>query len=131
MNKEDALRGLRDILDDFLVYNRLIPELVDIVAKSGNEKAFFQCLINRLTFLSRYGIRAAGQHEEFEIIGDGLCSIHLDKKSFNIRILYSFMPDHRPVLLLGFYERAGKKKTDYTPYLEPAKQRFRELKGEK
>ena len=62
----------------------------------------------------------------FEHIGQGIYSMRLHAKGYNIRILYGFLSDEKPVLLLAFYERAGKRKTDYTPYLDPARKRLEE-----
>lgn len=129
MNKDDTLSYLVRYLCGFLYHEGLIEELLKIIAVSGAELQFFKLLLVRLRQLSSLGIHAV-KLREFEKIGSGLYSMHFAGTNFNIRILYAFMPDDRPVLLIPFYERAGKRKTDYTPYIEPALSRFAELKEE-
>lgn len=97
--------------------------MLSIIASSGNELKIFRLLTVRLQYLTQNGVLAC-QHEEFEPIGDGIYSMHLAGKGFNIRILYSFMLNKEPVLLLCFYERAGKRKTNYTPYISAARERL-------
>ena len=65
---------------------------------------------------------------EFEPLGGGLYSMHLSGQGYNIRILYGFMPNGQPVLLLAFHERAGKAKTDYSSHIPEAQKRFAEYK---
>ena len=129
MNRENVFQALLRYLSNFLLFPSFISELADIIAGSGYEKKFFNLLISRLIQLSALGINAI-QLKEFENIGRGLYSLHLYKKEFNIRFLYAFMPNGQPVLLLPFFERAGKKKTDYTPYIEPALSRLAQVKEE-
>lgn len=125
MNRHDIMSLLLNALSQFDVHPRLAEELVKIVAGSGYEGKFIKLLITRLAFLSRYGVDAV-KHEEFELIGSGIFSMHLAQTGFNIRILYSFFPNGQPCLLISFHERAGKRKTDYTTYTAPATARFKE-----
>ena len=107
MNKDDVLELLLALLGNVIYSTRLVPEIVDIIAKNGQELNFAKTLAIRLRMLS----------------------MHLDNKIYNIRILYAFLPSQQPALLLAFYERGGKRKTDYSPYIEPAKARLEELTG--
>lgn len=127
MNKECVIDWLLSHLGTFGYNDRFLTELGNLIAASGIEKRFFSLMVARLKQLSCLGINAANL-EEFENIGGALYSMHISGKGFNIRILYSFLPNREPVLLLAFHERAGKNKTDYTPYLEPAKQRLQAMK---
>lgn len=127
MNRELFMLRLLHELSNFRYFDGLITEILDLLAQSGKEAAFLSLLTMRLRQLSVWGIYAA-EHEGFENIGGGLFSLHLQRKEFNIRILYAFLPNSQPVLLLAFYERAGKKKTDYTPYISPALSRFKRIK---
>ena len=70
----------------------------------------------------------AVQSKEFESIGNGLFSMHLTGSGYNIRVLYSFLQNQQPILLSSFYERGGKRNTDYTKYIEPAKARLEEAR---
>lgn len=128
MNQNQFIARLSELLDRIRYFPALISELSDILSQSGREKVFFRLLINRLQQLNTCGINAV-MLEEFENLGNELYSMHLSSSGFNIRILYSFLPNCDPVLLLAFYERGGKKKTDYTPYIGPALSRLSEVKG--
>ena len=127
MNRESVLNYLLMYLSSFSYHSQLISELLGIIATSGYEKKFFNLLVARLRYLSVMGIEAT-KHKEFEPLEEGLYSMHMSGTNFNIRILYAFLPNGEPALLLPFFERAGKKKTDYTPYIEPALSRFSEMK---
>ncbi|MCI6358467.1 MAG: hypothetical protein MR778_00710 [Clostridiales bacterium] len=129
MDKDSVLNFLVSFLGDLCRSPRLLSEILDLIAETGCEKEFFKTLVLRLRTLAMLGARAT-QAKEFEPIGNGLFSMHLTGQNYNIRILYSFLPNREPALLLAFYERAGKQKTDYSPYIEPAKARFQELKKE-
>lgn len=129
MNKDDVLRFLMSALSSIQVADELIPELIALLAGTGSENSIFNLLLMRLSFLQNLGAKAV-QHKEFEAIGNGLYSMHLTGKGFNIRILYSFLPDRSPILLCAFYERGGKRKTDYTPYKGSALSRLERFKGE-
>lgn len=129
MNKEEVLRYWMDYLASIEASDALVSELVELVAGTGNELAVFRIFAFRMNMLQTLGASAV-RHKEFEAIGDGLYSMHLTGKGFNIRILYSFLPNRQPVLLLAFYERGGKSKTDYTPYLAPACSRLNRFKEE-
>lgn len=128
MNKDDVLELLLALLGNVIYSTRLVPEIVDIIAKNGQELNFSKTLAIRLRMLSMLGVQAT-QAKTFEPIKDGIYSMHLDNKIYNIRILYAFLPSQQPALLLAFYERGGKRKTDYSPYIEPAKARLEELIG--
>lgn len=129
MDKDSVLNFLVSFLGDLCRSPQLLSEILDLIAETGCEKEFFKTLVLRLRTLAMLGARAT-QAKEFEPIGNGLFSMHLTGQNYNIRILYSFLPNREPALLLAFYERAGKRKTDYSPYIEPAKARFQELKKE-
>jgi len=65
-------------------------------------------------------------HEEFEHLGGGIYSFHIAIKNKNIRILYTLLGNNI-ILLLAFFERAGKSATDYTRKIEEANYRISEL----
>lgn len=116
------------MLEGIFVHPRLFGELLDILAKSGAESVFLKQLIKNLSILSAMGIEAT-KHKDFEPIEHGLYSMHFDYRDFNIRILYAFRDDEEPVLLLAFYERGGKQRTDYSGYIKPACDRLADMKG--
>lgn len=132
MNKKDALKSLAGLLESFICHRRLINELMGIVSGSGIELRFFELLLTRLQFLSKHGRFASSSqgHKEFECINDTISSMHLAGNGFNVRILYAFLSDEAPVLLLAFYEREGKRKTNYSTYITPATERLKEMENE-
>ncbi len=130
MNRDKFLVELYKYLSEVVFTQELSDSLEDIAVGSGYESDFFKLLFMRLRQLSVLGVHAVNL-EEFENIGSGIYSMHLASRKFNIRILYAFFPNGQPVLLLAFYERAGKKKTDYTnqiplalSLLKTAKERY-------
>ena len=55
-----------------------------------------------------------------------LCT-ELKGSNFNIRILYAFLPDGAPILLVGFGERSGKRVSSYESYIPVAKERLNHI----
>lgn len=127
MNRETILLYLENFFASLLYHPDIKLELVSLLTASGFEKRFLTLLIKRIQQLATYGINATNL-EEFELLNNGLYSMHLAGKGFNIRILYSFLSNRKPVLLLAFYERWGKRKTDYTPYFGPVKLRLEHMR---
>lgn len=126
MNRDSILAYLEEYLGTFRCHANLFGDIVDIIARSGYERSFFALLIVQLRILAAQGQNAI-QFPGFERLkhAEGeLYSMHLDGRDFNLRILYSFLPDHTPVLLTTFFERAGKRTSDYTPYIPAAKERL-------
>lgn len=95
MNKDDVLELLLALLGNVIYSTRLVPEIVDIIAKNGQELNFAKTLAIRLRMLSMLGVQAT-QAKTFEPIKDGIYSMHLDNKIYNIRILYAFLPSQQP-----------------------------------
>lgn len=128
MNFDSFLRLLQAQLSGVYICDELIAEIMDELKNSGNENTFLSMLRARLSILAQLGVRAT-EHKEFEPIADGIYSLHL-ANNFNMRILYAFLPDRRPILLTAFYERGGKKNTSYVGPLKVAKARFQKAKEE-
>lgn len=120
MNRDAIMGILRRALSEIDIHPALIEELIRLIVGSGVEAKFFTLFQTRLKILLQCGVTAI-QQKEFEALGDHLFSMHLSGRGFNIRILFSFLPNQAPTLLLCFFERGGKGKTDYSSYLEPAK----------
>lgn len=127
MNKNSVLNMLLQYLSDILCHECFIDELLSLIAGTGYEPRFFGLLQARLQILSAYGLRSTVA-KEFEPLSDGLYSMHLAGKDFNIRIIYAFLPNRQPVLLSAFHERGGKRKTDYTNYIPEARTRFTKIR---
>ncbi len=112
----------------FVIHPDLVSDLVDVLRNSGNEKAFLSMFFKNLDFLKEYGIYAHIQStKQFEKLknSSNIFSMHIQRKGFNIRILYSFLPDNT-ILLHGFYEREGKRNTDYSKPIILAEERLKE-----
>lgn len=129
MNKKDVMARLLALLNNILSYSGLQNELLPLIAGSGFEAKFLALFVSRLQSLASLGIQATVMRE-FEPLGGGLYSMHLSGKGFNIRILYGFLPNGQPALLLAFHERAGKYKTDYSTRIPIAQLRLAEMRKE-
>lgn len=128
MNKQQVEALLRQLLEGIFVHPRVFSELLDILSQTGVEKQFFKLLQKYLNMLSQMGLQATTLNG-FEPIEKGIYSMKFKFSGFNIRILYAFRGDEEPILLLAFYERAGKSCTDYSGYIKPACDRLAEMKG--
>ena len=129
MNKDQVLETLKEYLTQIIYHSLLLSELISCISKSGIERKFFTLLLVRLNMLSCDGILVADKYKEFESLGNRLFSMHLAGNGFNVRILFFFLPDSRPVLLSAFQEQAGKKKTDYSSHIPVAEKRKKEMEG--
>ena len=128
MNKRQVEALLRQLLEGIFVHPRVFSELLDILSQTGVEKQFFKLLQKYLNMLSQMGLQATTLNG-FEPIEKGIYSMKFKFSGFNIRILYAVRGDEEPILLLAFYERAGKGCTDYSGCIKPACDRLAEMKG--
>lgn len=132
MNKIKLIKELESNFDSFSVHPELVTDLISLLSRSGTEKSFLSKLKYALNFLKRFGVTAHMQPtDQFEKLleASNLFSMHIEGKTFNIRILYSFADDGT-ILLHGFYERAGKQKTDYSTAIPIAQRRLAEMENE-
>ncbi len=127
MNYDVVLKILSTYLSPFPSSPEFLRELAELISGSGVELSFFRTLVNRLNRLTALGAYAA-QENGFESLGRGIFSMHIDGRGFNDRILYAFLPNRQPVLLLAFHERGGKKSTDYSGKIPIAISRFDKAK---
>ena len=132
MNQEEVFRRLAATLSPFHLHQSFISDFLRLLPKSGVERAVLSLLVTRLKYLLAQGVDAI-KHEEFERLSyteTGLYSMHRSGKGFNYRILYAFLSDGSPVLLLVFSERAGKRATSYEKYIPVAEARLRSFEEE-
>lgn len=127
MNTELILKLLNRLLGSIRFFDGFVAEFCRLIAGAGVEERVIALLTTRLRQLGQLGLQAT-RLEEFEPIEGGVYSMHLSGRNFNLRILYGFLPNREPVLLLPFYERGGKRKTDYTQHLGTAKARLAVVK---
>lgn len=133
MNRDDILSYLAAALGSFVVHPNLVTELAGILSRSGFEKKFFTLLLARLKYLSEHGPSSVLYPEAFESLSnkaEGVYSMRLNGNGFNIRILYAFLPDGSPALLLGFAERSGKRVSSYKPHIPVAQDRLKSIMEE-
>ena len=109
MNAKTVTEFLKKYLAGILYHSLFFSEFVDLISEKGIELSVFKLLTSRLISLRTLGVMVTNI-KEFELIEKGLYSMHLKGSGFNIRVLFSFLPNGQPVLLLPFFERGGKKK---------------------
>ena len=129
MNEREFLRQLAVALSSICIHDRLLIEIREELKRSGQEREFVSILLQRLKFLLAHGVHAV-KHPQFEPIAHGIYSMHIELRSCNIRILYGFLSNQQPALLLAFHERAGHRRTDYTGKDTVAVNRLAELERE-
>lgn len=135
MNKREVLKLLSVNLEKyskggFCFCERFLEEFKNLLkSASGNEKEIFALLIKQFNFIKVLG-RNVNQADSNEIIKyqkRDYYSLHLQGKHFNFRLLMTFDKESNPVFLAAFYERSGKKTSDYTQWKEVLEQRFHEI----
>jgi hypothetical protein len=131
MNDYEAFLELSEILGLFLVHPKCLDEFAELIKKDlkGKEAAFFRLLRVQLGYIVefRHDINRVDSHERLKHSGTSLYSIHLRQSQFNIRLIIAFAPDNTPALLTTFFERSGKRKTDYSERIQLADARFKEI----
>lgn len=103
------------LLDNFEYHEKLLSDITNAFENSGKESTFLVKFMIALKILKEYGINATKVNRTmFEKLKDAndLFSMRLKSKDFNYRIIYSFTASGT-VLIHGFEEKAGKRKTDY------------------
>ena len=122
---------LRKLLCSFRIHPDCQGELIRFLRHRGNDIKFLSVLETQLELLQKYGPDAVVYfpRTKFEDLkykkAVNICSMHIDTSEVNYRVLYSCLED-RTVLLHGFFERAGKSKTDYTYAIPKAQKRLAE-----
>ena len=116
MNKtkfSKEISELSELYGNVLMHPSIIPEIFDIVLGSGYESEFLKQFAKQLKNVDTLG-RQVVELNSFELLkgGSDIYSMHLKSKSYNIRILYSYL-DNGELLLHCFYEKQGKRITEY------------------
>ena len=140
MNREKVLELLKDFLleynKEFIFHRYFIEELKDILVKNanGSEKEVFNLLVKQLSFVKELGSRVntADSNEILKGIKseEDFYSLHIRNKTVNIRLIMSFYEDV-PIFLIAFYEREGKRATDYSKWEDVMKERVNQIRSEK
>ncbi len=132
MNTNEAIQQLLNYLQDFKVHPRFIKELSSLLKKElkGKEKKFFNILITQLKNIQEFKtmIHTVDSNEKLLGYDGNFYSIHLQQSQFNVRFLVH-ITDGDIELLVAFYERGGKKATNYSQYEGILEDRLNDLKG--
>lgn len=134
MNKRKALELLKENLEKYLeegfIFHALfLKEFKKLLEDaSGNEKEIFALLVKQLQFIKVLGknVYTADGNEVIRYQKRDYYSLHLEGRTFNLRLLMTFNDLESPVFLVAFYERSGKRATDYTSWTEVLESRFSE-----
>lgn len=132
MNTKEALSILIRELGEFPVHPRFMDELISLLKKElkGKEARFFKLLITQLKNVKDFGIMVHTVDNNEKIHGgDGhFYSIHLQQSQFNVRLLVYICDDGTAYFLSAFYERSGKRASDYTKNITVLSTRLEEMK---
>ena len=126
-NKFQFLDFLANIFDNlnFRFHEKCISEILELLHNSGSERKFLAAFETSLVNLDKLG-RGVCAHKNFEKLKNcEFFSMRIRIEKNNYRILYAH--EKEAVFLLAFYERGGKRKTDYTSRIPVAKKRLEEM----
>lgn len=135
MNKNDALLKLAQSLEDylqqgFLFHPLFMKEFKDLLFDTrGNEKEVFALLIKQLNFVKvlKNQVYTVDGNEIIKYLDREYYSLHLSGKNFNLRLLMTFYKGNTPLFLAAFYERSGKRASDYTQWKPVLANRYAEM----
>ena len=135
MNKKDAIRELSEnlqkyLLIGFIFHPKFLEELKKLIENlSGNEKEIFALFIKQLNFVKvlQKEVYKADGNEIIKYQNDDYYSLHLSGKNFNIRFLMTFDNSNNPVFLVAFYERSGKRSSNYSQWYDVLESRLNEI----
>ena len=134
MNKKELLEYLSELLGDYYCHPKFLRELKDVLHKnlSGKENQFFKILYQQLVNINNLKrmIYQADSHEVLKHASRPYFSIHLQNSQFNVRMLIHITADGVPLFLAVFYERQGKRATDYSQWISVLDQRLMEMLGD-
>lgn len=132
MNKEDAYNILVSYLEEFdnvRFHSEFVREFSHILNNEakGSEAKLLTKLITLLRLVEQQGhnIVNINGHERLKK-ANSLNSLHLKGGTYNIRIL-SKEKSGVTYFLLAFNEKSGKKKTEYSNFINPALERYKEM----
>ena len=96
---------------------------------SGNEKEIFALLVKQLNFVKelKNQVYTADGNEIIRYLDREYYSLHLSGKNFNLRLLMTFDEENTPIFLAAFYERSGKRASDYTQWKPVLANRYAEM----
>lgn len=135
MNKKEVLFKLTQDIEEYLelgfqFHPLFMKEFKKLLSDArGNEKEIFSLLIKQLNFvkLLTNQVFTADGNEIIKYLNREYYSLHLSGKSFNLRLLMTFNESNVPFFLAAFYERSGKRNSDYTQWKKVLAGRYAEM----
>ncbi|MDF2952300.1 MAG: hypothetical protein K0S18_1883 [Anaerocolumna sp.] len=127
MNKIRAMIELKTLLEGTKAHPAVGKEIFELILGTGSEKEFIRLLGKQLEFIRQLGNRVI-ELAQFEKLKDykNLYSMHLEGKTFNIRVLYSYGINCE-IFLHCFYEKEGKSTSEYRTHAPIAIERLKEM----
>lgn len=130
MDATNYLSQIYTLLEtDYTPHEDFISDLFDLLDSEKETLRFLGLFATRLTFLSENGISAVAKSpKQFEKLKgrNPFYSIHMAVIDKNIRILY-YHGNTTICLLHAFFERQGKRATNYTRAIQVAYKRLDDL----
>lgn len=126
------LQNILDSVSDIKYHPDLVNDFEELLNNTGLLQDFASKFFFNLLILSDKKEKTHNYYSNnFEKLKteDDMYSMRIKLKGCNARILYSFLSDGT-ILLHCFYERGGKKNTDYTKAIKIAAKRKLELEQE-
>lgn len=115
-------------MDGLIIHEKFIGEFHDLIRESGNQIRIMKKLVTLVAMMQNIKPEVLCTNSNFENLKEyhNLYSMKLKSKGYNIRVLYSYS-DRGKLLINSFYEKAGKRNTEYKKYAEIALERRKEL----
>lgn len=133
MNTKDILEIMEKLFSGFLFHPKFIGEMHSLLKKelSGKEGQFFKMLGTQLSNIRNFGpmIHTIDNNEKLKGLTRTYYSIHLQNNQFNVRLIIYFH-NNNPLFLCAFYERKGKRYTDYSNYKKNLDLRLNQMLGD-
>ena len=131
MNTKEALQLLKSYLENFAMHPLFLKELASLLKNElkGKESRFFKLLVTQLKNIQDFGImvHTVDSNEKIQGLDGHYYSIHFTQSQFNIRFLIHISNDNAVYFLSAFYERGGKKATDYSQYSSVLPSRLKDM----
>lgn len=114
-----------------VLHPEFASEFSSLVQNTGLEDRIARVLLSRMELIRTCGLDflcSSGNRDFEKLRGSaaGLYSIHIKGNNMNYRVLLTCTSSGK-ILLHTFYERGGKKNTNYAKAIEIAKKRMQEL----
>lgn len=123
---------VRSLLDNtfenanIIIHPKFEDEFLSLIIKTGEEELIIEILKRLLMVMKSYGNNMY-EHKKIEKLKKckNISSLHIDTKNNNLRVLFSRLHTGE-ILLHTFYERQGKKRTEYQSHIPEALSRLTE-----